>query len=253
MTTEPLNTHGQISEVENIFEEATVKAVITKASPQSIADPSGLRYSHRKATLCNELVEDIAEFATLVFSSHVLLQISETLHTSAILSAVGQKVRPVACGDVLRRVIGPNLCRRYGRKLTDYFQPWGQYGVAISGGLDTMALTATLGFKEDRPLLSYDGENTFNSINCHMFLPALTEIVPSVVPYAADLYAREPPKLPFALDGGRLGVIESARGVQQGCNLSSLCYSAGSLKILKKFRANPPVPGARVVSFIDDI
>ena len=41
--------------------------------------------------------------------------------------------------------------------------------------------------------------------------------------------------------------------VQQGCNLGPLSYSAGSLKILKEFRANPPVPGARAVSFIDDI
>ena len=48
-------------------------------------------------------------------------------------------------------------------------------------------------------------------------------------------------------------MVESARGVQQGCNLGSLCYSAGSLKILKEFRANPPLPGARAVSFIDDI
>ena len=48
-------------------------------------------------------------------------------------------------------------------------------------------------------------------------------------------------------------MVESARGVQQGCNLGPLCYSAGSLKILKEFRANPPVLGARAVSFIDDI
>ena len=48
-------------------------------------------------------------------------------------------------------------------------------------------------------------------------------------------------------------MVESARGVQQGCNLGPLCYSAGLLKILKEFRANPPVPGARAVSFIDDI
>ena len=48
-------------------------------------------------------------------------------------------------------------------------------------------------------------------------------------------------------------MVESARGVQQGCNLGPLCYSVGSLKILNKFRANPPVPGARAVSFTDDI
>ena len=48
-------------------------------------------------------------------------------------------------------------------------------------------------------------------------------------------------------------MFESVRGVQQGCNLGPLCYSAGALKILKEFRSKPPVPGARAVSFIDDI
>ena len=48
-------------------------------------------------------------------------------------------------------------------------------------------------------------------------------------------------------------MVESAHGVQQGCYLGPLCYSAGSLKILKEFRIIPPVLGAQVVSFIDDI
>ena len=249
-TSEPLDAQGPIPEMENLFEKATVKAIIKKANPQSAAGPSRLRYSHLQAALCDELVEDLTAFATLVFSSRVLPEVFWILHTSANLSALGQKARPVASGDVLRRVIDAVFCRRYGRKLADYFQPWGQYGVAVSGGVDIMALTATLGFEEGCIILSYDGANAFNSIYRHRFLPALAEIVPSVVPYASNLYAREPPKLLFALDGG--GFV-SARGVQQGCSLGPLCYSAGSLKILKEFRANPPVPGPRAVSFIDDI
>ena len=110
-----------------------------------------------------------------------------------------------------------------------------------------MALRATLGFEEGYTILSYDGANAFNSIYRHRFLPALAEIVPSMVPYAANLYAREPPKLLFALEGGGIEVVESARGVQQGCNLGPLCYSAWT------YISQPPVPGARVVSFIDDI
>ena len=147
MTSEPLGAQSQISEMENLFEEATVKAVIRKANPQSAAGPSELRYSHLQATLCDELVEDLAAFATLVFSSRVLPQVFWTLHTSANLSALGKKARPVACGDVLRRVIVAVACRRYGRKLADYFQSWGQYGVAGSGGVEIMALTATLDFE----------------------------------------------------------------------------------------------------------
>ena len=123
VTPEPLAAQGQIPEMENLFEAATVKAVIKKANPQSAAGPSGLRYSHLQAALCDELVEDLAAFATLVFSSRVLPQVFWTLHTSTNISALGQKARPVACGDVLRRVIGAVFCRRYGRKLADYFQP----------------------------------------------------------------------------------------------------------------------------------
>ena len=67
MTSAPFDAQGQIPEIDNLFEEATVKAVIKKADPQSAASPSGLRYSHLQAPLCNELVEDLAAFATLVF------------------------------------------------------------------------------------------------------------------------------------------------------------------------------------------
>ena len=165
-TSELLDAQGQIAEMENLFEEATVKAVIKKANPQSAAGPFGLLYSHLQAALCDELVEDLAAFATLVFSSRVLPQVFWTLHTiySANLSALGQKARPVACGHVLRRVIGAVFCHRYGRKLADYFQPWGHYGVAVSGGVEIMALTATLGLEEGCIILSYDGANVFNNI-----------------------------------------------------------------------------------------
>ena len=163
-TSELLDAQGQIPEMENLFEEATVKAVIKKTNPQSAAGPFGLRYSYLQAALCDELVEGLAAFATLVFSSRVLPQVFWTLHTSANLSALGKKARPVACGHVLRRVIGAVFCHRYGRKLADYFQPWGHYGVAASGGVEIMALTATLGLEEGCTILLYDGANAFNSI-----------------------------------------------------------------------------------------
>ena len=75
VTSELLDAQGQVPEMENLFEEATVKAVIKKANPQSAAGPSGLRYSHLQAALCDELVEDLAAFATLIVSSRVLLQV----------------------------------------------------------------------------------------------------------------------------------------------------------------------------------
>ena len=75
MTSEPLDAQGQIPEMEILFEEVTIKAVIKKVNPQSAAGPSGLRYSHLQAALCDELVDDLAAFATLVLSSRVLPQV----------------------------------------------------------------------------------------------------------------------------------------------------------------------------------
>ena len=83
MTSELLDAQGQIPEIKNLFEEATVKAVIKKANPKSATGPSGLHYSHLQAALCDELAEDLAAFATLFFSSRVLPQVFWTLHTSA--------------------------------------------------------------------------------------------------------------------------------------------------------------------------
>ena len=123
VTTKLLNAQGQIPEMDNLFKEATVKAVITNVNPQNAAGPSELRYSHLRAALCDELVEDLAAFVGLVFSSRVFPHIFWTLNTSADLSALGEKTRSVSCDDVLRRVNGTIFCRRYGRKLANYFQP----------------------------------------------------------------------------------------------------------------------------------
>ena len=98
----------------------------------------------------------------------------------------------MACGDVLRRIIDAIFYRPYGMKLVDYFQLWGQYGVAVSGGVEVIALSATLGFEEGCTILSYDGADDFISIYRHRFLPALADIVPSVVLFVANLYGRDP-------------------------------------------------------------
>ena len=46
VTTEPLGLQGRIPEMKNLFEETMVKAVIKKANPQNVANPSVLRYGY---------------------------------------------------------------------------------------------------------------------------------------------------------------------------------------------------------------
>lgn len=62
------------------------------------------------------------------------------------------KVRPVPCGDVLRRTSGATFYRQYGQQLAGGLESWGQYDVVVPGGVEIMALIATLGFQEPRTL-----------------------------------------------------------------------------------------------------
>ena len=81
MTAELLDAQGQTPEIDNCFEESTVKVMILESNLQSVAGLSGLHSSHLHAALCDKLVEDLAAFATLVLSNHVLLQVFWTLCT----------------------------------------------------------------------------------------------------------------------------------------------------------------------------
>ena len=119
MTTQSLDAQGKIQGMQNLFEEDTVKAVIKKVNPQKALGPSGLRYRYLQTGLSDELLEDIAVFVTLAILSRCLSQPFRTMHTSANLSALGQKARPVACGDVLQRITSTIFCPLYGRNLAD--------------------------------------------------------------------------------------------------------------------------------------
>ena len=80
VTSELLDEQGQIPEMKNLFEEATVKAVIKKANPQSAAGPSGLRYSHLLAALYDELVEGLAVRDTSLFQPCFAPSVLDTAH-----------------------------------------------------------------------------------------------------------------------------------------------------------------------------
>ena len=244
---------SRIPEVEDPFSPNAVSATIRRGNPQSSPGPSGFRFSHLQAALTPDLVETIAQLSRLIFEGHHLPASFWILHSSATLSAIGIKARPVACGDLLRRIIGGTFCKQYGPSISQHFEPLGQYGVAVAGGTELMAARATLAYQQGCSLLTFDARNAFNSMKRRTILPALADIIPPAVPYALNLYARDAPLLLYKTSSGSTEIIRSATGVQQGCNLGPLGYSCGLMPLLRDFRANPPVANAQMMAFIDDI
>ena len=242
-----------IPAADDTFAAESVIATIKRGNPQSAPGPSGLRYIHLQLSMSPALADTLSAFSQLVFEGTLLPESFWIFHTSSNLSALGDKARPVACGDLLRRVIGGTFCRQHGSALAERFQALGQYGVAAPGGVEAMALRATLGYQQGCAILTFDAKNAFNSIKRRAILPALAKLIPSVVPYVLNLYARGPPQLLFKTMTGDTEIVSSSTGVQQGCTLGPVSFSAGTLGMLREFRDNPPVADAQILSYIDDV
>lgn len=67
------------------------------------------------------------------------------------------------------------------------------------------------------------------------------------------MYARIQAKLLFTMEGGTVRVVLSRRGVQQGCNLGGLGFCIGLLDVLIAFNKDPPLTGAKLIAYIDDL
>ena len=67
----------------------------------------------------------------------------------------GGGVRPIAVGEVLRRLVSRICCAAVKSKLPDIFLPYGQVGVGIRGGLEAAvhSLSSFIGAHGDDPTL----------------------------------------------------------------------------------------------------
>ena len=89
--------------------------------------------------------------------------------------------------------------------MADYVQLWGEYGVAVSGGLEILVLTATLSFEEGCTILSYDGANAFNSIHRHRFPASASGNRSLIGPLRTTLVRTGTPKTPVCTRWWRFG------------------------------------------------
>ena len=147
-------------------------------------------------------------------------------------------LRPIACGDVWRRLTARCVCKNFAKDFLGALDPH-QFGVAISGGTEILVHTARLLYekafeKPDFFLLKFDFRNAFNCISRQHFLDELEKKFPSLYPFVSQCYA-EPSNLQF---GER--VLLSMCGVQQGDPLGPFLFCLAIHPILCKIKEACP-------------
>ena len=135
-------------------------------------------------------------------------------------------LRPIACGEILRRVAGRALCMRWRRPLAELLLRAHQVGVAVDAGGETAArLARTVSarwlaeHRSDSCVLKIDFTNAFNEHNRQHMLSEVAAAFPDALWYAVAAYA-SPTRLVF---GDYF--LSSSSGVQQGDPLGPALFS----------------------------
>lgn len=177
------------------------------------------------------------------------------LHRAANLSALGEKARPIAVGDTLRRAFASATLSAFSERIGPVLRSAGQFGVAVPSGAEHVAARMRFRHEAGEWIFTYDGRNAFNAMLRAAMMEPLAEVLPEAFEYIAKVYAEVPAQLLFQMANGEMRTIASRRGAQQGDPFGPMLFCLGLLRAQRRFCAAEhaqPI-GVRQVGYIDDL
>jgi hypothetical protein len=146
------------------------------------------------------------------------------------LEKPGGGIRPIAVGEVLRRLVAKVLIARFQPGIADNLRPL-QLGVNTPQATELIAHSARL-FLQDHnnegAMLQIDFKNAFNSIDRITMLDTIWNVCPSLAPWAQWCYGH-----PSNLIVSPQCSLLSSEGVQQGDPLGPLFFALTIQKLVE--------------------
>ena len=160
---------------------------------------------------------------------------------SATLTALNKKktgIRPIAVGEVIRRLVAKCIAKEAAIEAVDLFGSK-QLGVAVKGGAESIVHATKITFERMKSvksggILQIDFRNAFNSVKRSHLLGSTKVLLPSIISFASFCYSKHS-DLFF-----NSSIVDSQTGVQQGDQLGPLLFSLAIWPLIDEIESKIP-------------
>ena len=179
------------------FDEPTVFGRIEAFSNFSAAGSSKMYPEHLlHAVNCaasdqsKQAITSITKLVNLASRGQLLVPVAAVFCSASLTSLKKLKcgVRPIAVGEVLRRLVAKCIAKQTQTESAELFSSK-QLGVGVKGGAESIKHATKITFEklqlsQDAGILQIDFKNAFNSIKRNQILNAAVTLMPSLASFA---------------------------------------------------------------------
>ena len=205
--------------------------------------PSGLRVQHIHEALQpgagDGLMDQLAAVVNLLVQGRACSNIAPFLAGASLVALPKPNggVRPIAIGEVLRRLTSKSLMQLVQKDAQAHFWP-AQAGVAVKAGVEAAVHTLRAWVHRhasatDQVVVKLDFCNAFNTVKREAVLQQARDHFPALARWATWCYSTE-----SRLQFGDF-VLGSSTGVQQGDPLGPLLFAAALQPLAEELRSSP--------------
>jgi hypothetical protein len=244
-----------------IFDSNVVLTKVNNHKRHSSPGITKLRFEHLKqcvglnnSTEEKLFLEKLTDFLNRIVNATLPSSFMKTLASSVLIAipkpgSNEDDVRPIAMGEVYRKLAASLLLNKYQNKI-DSIMGKIQLGIGVKCGVEKIIHLSTIWRANDLgDIVLIDFKNAFNTVSRDVALSNFNRLLPELYPYMLAIYGIES-HLWFSIDNS-YSFILSSEGAQQGDPLGPLFFAVAIIPLLEELQSQ--LHNGYINAYIDDL